>query len=68
MSGERRATGLLAGVIVLLLSCDSAARTIGNPSPPRAADARVFDFEGGELGKVPRGFTAGLTGGGGPVR
>lgn len=68
MSGKFRKAGLLAVVIVFLLCCYSVLPTSHNVSASQAGDALVYDFERGDVGKVAPGFTAGLTGGGGPVR
>jgi hypothetical protein len=63
-------SGFLAAVLVGVVSigCSrSADPTSNEPAPPVPQNARVYDFEDGEVGKVPSGFTAALTGGGGAV-
>jgi hypothetical protein len=49
-------------------SCSRPADpAINAAAPPLAERGVVFDFEKGEIGETPAGFTAALTGGGGPV-
>lgn len=63
----------VSGIIACLAFASSACSqsitaTHDSKAPPAPENAKVFDFEEGAPGKVPAGFTAGLTGGGGAVR
>jgi len=50
-------------------ACSQSAKpTHNDKAPPAPENATVSGFENGDPGKVPPGFTAGLTGGGGAVR
>lgn len=58
----------IAALMFMSTSCSRPAEPASNTAaPPPAEDAVVFDFEKDETGKAPAGFTATLTGGGGPV-
>lgn len=54
--------------MAVTVSCSrSAEPTSNSPAPPLPDQAQIYDFEDGKPGEVPLGFTAALTGGGGPV-
>lgn len=58
----------IAALMFMSASCSRPAEPASNAAaPPPAEDAVVFDFEKDKTGKTPAGFTAALTGGGGPV-
>lgn len=65
----------IASVVALIAACSwiqaACARptepTSSAPEPPTPKTATVFDFEQQAVGKLPGGFTAALTGGGGPI-
>lgn len=57
-----------AAIMLMGASCSRSAEPTSNAAaPPPAEQAVVFDFEKDETGGTPSGFTAALTGGGGPV-
>lgn len=61
--------GLVACLAFASSACSQSTKpTHDDKAPPTPGNARIFDFEQGDPGKVPPGFTAGLTGGGGAVR
>lgn len=58
----------VAAVALIGASCTrSADPTSNSDAPPVATGATVFDFDRDDIDKTPGGFTAVLTGGGGPV-
>lgn len=60
----------IVSIMFMSASCSRSAEPASNAAaPPPAEQAVVFDFEKDETGtgKTPAGFTAALTGGGGPV-
>lgn len=59
----------VAAILLMAVSCSRSTDPTSTAGAPQAAnDASVFDFEHDDVGTAPRGFTAALTGGGGPVR
>jgi len=62
------AAGLLLIHFGLLCACSRSASPDDAAVPRAPSNARVFRFEDGTPGSSPPGFTAALTGGGGPVR
>lgn len=61
--------GLAACLTFAGSACSQSTKpTHDSKAPPAPDNGKVFDFEKGDPGKVPPGFTAGLTGGGGAVR
>lgn len=61
--------GLIACFAFASSACSQSTKpTHDDKAPPAPGNAKIFDFEKGDPGKVPPGFTTGLTGGGGAVR
>jgi hypothetical protein len=62
-------TILLLMCVIVGQSCSRPTDPITNvAAPPAAKGARVFDFNKDDIDKTPSGFTAALTGEGGPIR
>lgn len=60
---------LLGLQMIAISGCSRSTEPTSNEeTPPHPPEALVFDFEGTETGGIPGAFTAGLVGGGGPVR
>lgn len=57
------AAGLLPGA-----ACSRSANPANEPAPPIPTETEVYDFERAQTGQTLSGFTADLTGGGGPGR
>jgi len=61
--------GLIASLAFASSACSQSTKpTHDDKAPPAPENAKVSDFEKADPGKIPPGFTAGLTGGGGAVR
>ncbi len=66
---SRPSIPLMAPIMLMAVSCMGSTEPTSNAAaPPPPKQALVFDFERDEADKTPAGFTAALTGGGGPVK